>query len=202
MARSGLPIASCHRRMRRGRKDGAGNLGGDLILMIVVMGVAGSGKSTIGSMLARRLGWEFADADAFHPAANVEKMSRGVPLTDEDRAPWLAAIAAWMARLGREGRHGVVACSALKRSYRRVLVGDRPDARIVYLKGAQELIAARMAARSGHFMPVGLLDSQFRTLEEPGPDENPLVVSIAAPPHEMVDAIVLKLRPPSSGGTR
>lgn len=171
-------------------------------MIIVVMGVAGSGKSTIGSMLARRLDWEFADADSFHPAANVEKMSRGMPLSDEDRGPWLAAIADWMARLGREGRHGIVACSALKRSYRRLLVANQPDARIVYLKGERELIAARMAARSGHFMPVGLLESQFRTLEEPGPDENPLVVSIAAPPQDMVDAILLKLRPPLSGDTR
>lgn len=171
-------------------------------MVIVVMGVAGSGKSTIGSMLAHRLDWQFADADSFHPAANVEKMSRGVPLTDEDRFPWLEAIAAWMDRLGREGRHGIVACSALKRSYRRVLVGSRPDARIVYLKGERELIAARMAARSAHFMPVGLLESQFRTLEEPGPDEIPLVVSIAAPPQDMVDAILLKLRPPSSDDTR
>ena len=170
--------------------------------MIVVMGVAGSGKSTIGSMLARRLDWEFADADAFHPAANVEKMSRGVPLTDADRSPWLEAIAAWMDRLGREGRHGIVACSALKRAYRRLLVGNRPDARIVYLKGEPELIATRMAARSRHFMPVGLLESQFRTLEEPGPDENPLVVSIAAPPQDMVDAILLKLRPAASADTR
>ena len=163
--------------------------------MIVVMGVAGSGKSTIGSMLARRLDWEFADANSFHPAANVEKMSRGAPLTDEDRGPWLTAIAAWMDRLRGEGRHGIVACSALKRAYRRVLIGDRPDRRIVYLKGEQALIAARMAARAGHFMPVGLLESQFRTLEEPGPDETPLVISIAAPPQDMVDAILLKLHP-------
>jgi gluconokinase len=197
-----LSIVLRRRRMRRDRKSGARDFGGDLVLMIVVMGVAGSGKSTIGSMLARRLDWEFADADSFHPAANVEKMSRGVPLTDEDRGPWLAAIAAWMARLGREGRHAIVACSALKRSYRRVLVGSRPDARIVYLKGERELIAARMAARNGHFMPVGLLESQFRTLEEPGPEENPVVVSIAAPPQDMVDAILLKLRPPLSGDTR
>jgi gluconokinase len=170
--------------------------------MIVVMGVAGSGKSTIGSMLALRLDWEFADADWFHPAANVEKMSRGEPLTDEDRAPWLQAIAAWMDRLRRDGRHGIVTCSALKRAYRRVLVGNRPDVRIVYLKGEQALIAARMAARAGHFMPVGLLESQFRTLEEPGPDENPLVVPIDAAPQDMVDAIVMKLDLPSSVDTR
>jgi gluconokinase len=164
------------------------------VAAIVVMGVAGSGKSTIGSLLAQRLGWEFADADEFHPPANVEKMSRGVPLTDEDRGPWLRAIAAWMEDLRRQGRRGIVACSALKRAYRRILVGDWSDVRIVYLQGAKDLIAQRMAARSGHFMPVGLLDSQFRTLEEPGPEEDPLVICIAAPPHEMVDDILSQLR--------
>ena len=188
--------------MRRDREGSVRDFGGDQVLVIVVMGVAGSGKSTIGSMLARRLDWQFADANSFHPAANVEKMSRGVPLTDADRHPWLEAIAAWMDRLGREARHGIVACSALKRSYRRLLVGAGRDVRIVYLKGEQALIAARMAARSGHFMPVGLLESQFRTLEEPGADENPLVVSIAAPPQDLVDAILLQLRPPSSAGPR
>jgi carbohydrate kinase (thermoresistant glucokinase family) len=117
-------------------------------------------------------------------------MSRGEPLTDEDRGPWLYAIAAWADALRHTGRRSVVACSALKRAYRRILVGGSADTRIVYLKGEKELIAARMAARSGHFMPVGLLDSQFRTLEEPGPEENPLVVAIDAPPHEMVETIV------------
>jgi gluconokinase len=166
---------------------------GGLVSVIVIMGVAGSGKTTIGSMLARRLDWEFADADWFHPAANVEKMSRGVPLTDEDRRPWLDAIAAWMDRLRQEGKQGIVACSALKRSYRRLLFGGRLGARLVYLRGERALIAGRMATRSGHFMPVGLLDSQFKTLEEPGPDEDPLVVAIDATPQEMVDAILLEL---------
>lgn len=159
--------------------------------VIVIMGVSGSGKSTIASMLAHRLDWEFQDA--LHPAANVEKMRRSVPLTDEDRWPWLRAIAAWIDKAGSTGQRGIIACSALRRSYRDILVGDRSDVRIVYLKGDRELIARRMAARNGHFMPAGLLNSQFQTLEEPGPDENPIVVSIDATPPEVVDAILGEL---------
>lgn len=163
------------------------------VSVIVVMGVAGSGKSTIGTLLARRLDWAFADADSFHPASNVEKMRRGVPLTDDDRLPWLEAIAAWMEGLRRDGQRGIVTCSALKRAYRKILVGGRADTRIVYLKGERDLIASRMVARTGHFMPVGLLDSQFRTLEEPGPEENPIVVAIDATPQAMVEAILRDL---------
>lgn len=169
--------------------------------VVVVMGVSGSGKSTVASLLAGRLGWEFEDGDDFHPPANVEKMQAGHPLTDEDRWPWLAAIAAWIDRLRAEGRHGVVTCSALKRAYREILVGDRPDVRLVYLKGDRELIGRRMAARHGHFMPTSLLDSQFRTLEEPAPDENPLVVSIGATPQAIVAEIgeALSGRPAQGG---
>ena len=170
-------------------------LAGDTHLpsVMVVMGVSGSGKSTIASMLAHRLDWPFEDADWFHPPANVEKMQNGVPLTDEDRWPWLRAIAAWIDETRAAGQRGVVACSALKRSYRDILVDGRGDVRIVYLKGERERIARRMAARSGHFMPPGLLDSQFQTLEEPGPDENPIVVSIDARPREIVDAVLAQL---------
>lgn len=164
--------------------------------VIVVMGVSGSGKSTIGLMLAHRLDWEFEDGDWFHPPANIDKMHNGVPLTDEDRWAWLQAIAAWIDTTRGAGRHGVIACSALKRSYRDILVGARTDVRIVYLKGQRELIARRMAARSGHFMPVGLLDSQFLTLQEPGPDESPIVVPIESPPREIVEAILAELRVP------
>jgi gluconokinase len=171
--------------------------GGSVFSAIVVMGVAGSGKSTIGPMLARRLDCEFVDADSFHPAANVEKMSRGVPLTDDDRRPWLEAIAAWIDRKRAEGERGIVGCSALKRSYRRILAGGRSDVRFVYLKGDRALIARRMTARVGHFMPVGLLESQFKTLEEPGPEENAVIVSIEAKPQEMVDTVLLKLREPA-----
>ncbi len=167
--------------------------------VVVVMGVSGSGKTTVASLLAGRLGWEFEDGDDFHPAANVEKMQSGSPLTDEDRWPWLAAIAAWIDKVRAEGRHGVVTCSGLKRAYRDVLVGGRPDVRLVYLKGDRELIGRRMAARHGHFMPTSLLDSQFRTLEEPGPDENPLVVSVGATPQAIVAEIVGTLRGPAPG---
>lgn len=158
--------------------------------VIVVMGVSGSGKSTIASMLAQRLHWTYEDGDWFHPHSNVEKMHRGEPLTDEDRWPWLHAIAAWIDATQRAGNHGIIACSALKRTYRDVLVGERRYVRIVYLKGEQSLIARRIAARDSHFMPPSLLDSQFATLEEPQADENPIVVSIVPHPRQIVDTIV------------
>jgi gluconokinase len=163
------------------------------LAVIVVMGVSGAGKSTIAAMLANRLGWTYEDADWFHSAANVEKMHSGNPLTDEDRWPWLEGIAAWIDATRREGGHGVIACSALKRAYRRVLVGERSDVRIVYLKGERDLIARRMTTRHGHFMPPALLDSQFAALEEPTAEENPVVVSIAARPHGVVEDIIAQL---------
>ena len=146
--------------------------------VIILMGVSGSGKSTVGAMLAQRLHWEFADADWFHPASNVDKMHKGIPLTDEDRWPWLDAIAAWIDKIRRAGGHGVIACSALKRRYRDVLIGDRSDVHLVYLKGDETLIARRMATRHEHFMPPTLLHSQFAALEEPDVDEMPITVSI------------------------
>jgi gluconokinase len=161
--------------------------------VVVVMGVSGSGKSTIALMLAHRLNWIFEEGDWFHPPSNIEKMHRGEPLTDEDRWPWLEGIAAWIDATRRAGNHGTVACSALKRAYRDILVGDRPDVRIIYLKGERDLIARRLAARNGHFMPPALLDSQFATLEEPQPDEHPIVVSIAPHPREVVEQIVKRL---------
>jgi gluconokinase len=167
--------------------------------IVILMGVSGSGKSTIGRMLAARLQWEFTDADRFHPAANVEKMHKGTPLTDDDRWPWLAAIAAWIDETRGGGGHSVLACSALKRRYREVLIGnrpeDRPDVRLVFLKGEEALIARRLAARHGHFMPPSLLRSQFEALEEPTPDENPVTVSIAPSPDEIVAQIVAALDP-------
>lgn len=161
--------------------------------VIVVMGVSGSGKSTIASMLAHRLHWIYEDGDWFHPPSNIEKMHAGEPLTDQDRWPWLQAIAAWIDATRRVGNHGIIACSALKRAYRDVLVGERHDVRIVYLKGEQDLIARRLMVRDAHFMPPSLLDSQFATLEEPQEDENPIVVSIVPHPRQIVDAIVAAL---------
>ena len=171
---------------------------------LVVMGVSGSGKSTIADKLAERLNWAFGDADKFHPASNVAKMSAGQPLTDEDRWPWLQAIADEIDRVCNAGQHAVIACSALKRAYRDILVHGRNDVRIIYLKGTQELIASRLARRKGHFMPPGLLDSQFKTLEPPGQGETPVTVSIDASVEAIVDDIVrqLKLPPIDIGAPR
>jgi gluconokinase len=157
------------------------------------MGVSGSGKTTVASKLAERLRWTFEDGDLFHPKSNVEKMSAGQPLTDEDRWPWLNAIADEIERVCRAGKHAVIACSALKRTYRDVLLRGRDDVRTVFLNGTQELIAHRLALRKDHFMPPGLLDSQFRTLEPPHLDENAIDVSIDAPVDTIVDDIVSKL---------
>jgi carbohydrate kinase (thermoresistant glucokinase family) len=159
----------------------------------VVMGVSGCGKTTIGEALARRLGWGFADADTFHPPANIAKMSAGQPLDDGDRAPWLAAIAAWIDAWRGRGECGVVSCSALKRRYREVIVGGRPDVCLVHLDGGRDLIASRLAGRHGHFMPGALLDSQFAALEPPDPDEHPLIVSIDRPVAAIVEALVIAL---------
>jgi gluconokinase len=161
---------------------------------LVVMGVSGSGKSTIGETLAARLGWRFADGDRFHPASNVAKMSAGQALTDDDRRPWLQAIADEIDRVCKAGQRLVVACSALKRAYREILLHGRHDVGIVFLDGTEALIASRLAERKGHFMPPDLLASQFQTLEPPGPNERPITVSIDGTVEAIVDAIIRQMK--------
>jgi carbohydrate kinase (thermoresistant glucokinase family) len=162
-------------------------------VIAVVMGVSGSGKTTVSVLLSAALGCQFQEGDDLHPAANVEKMHSGTPLTDADRLPWLRKIGeeidGWRAR----GESGVLTCSALKRAYRNIIIGDRSDVTLVYLRGSRDLIHKRMAARHEHFMPVALLDSQFATLQEPTPDEHPLTVDVGGRPAEIVAEIVRQL---------
>jgi carbohydrate kinase (thermoresistant glucokinase family) len=161
---------------------------------IVLMGVSGSGKSTIGKIIAAQLECPFRDADSFHPKANIEKMSRGEPLTDADRWPWLQAIAAYIAEHRAAGTLCVVTCSALKRAYRDIVTSkQRRDVRLVYLKGDFNLIAARLKARKGHFMPPALLQSQFDALEEPAADEHAITVSIDAAPDDIAGEMLKQL---------
>jgi gluconokinase/6-phosphogluconolactonase len=163
--------------------------------VLVVMGVSGSGKTTVGKLLADRLGWHYQEGDALHPPANVAKMTSGTPLTDADRLPWLNLVAARIDAWRSRGEAGVITCSALKRAYRDIIVGDRPDVSLVHLKGSRELIGRRMAARKGHFMPTALLDNQFATLQEPAPEERAITVDIDGTPAEIVDEILRHLRP-------
>ncbi len=154
--------------------------------VVVVMGVAGVGKSTVAQALAQRLGALCAEGDDFHPEANIAKMSAGIPLDDSDRWPWLQRIAEWMSERGREGVGAVVTCSALKRSYRDVLRAGYPDVFFVHLSGDRALIGDRMSHRAGHFMPTSLLDSQFETLEPLQPDEKGVVLDVGVGPEELV----------------
>jgi gluconokinase len=154
------------------------------------MGVAGSGKSLIGAALAHALGIEFVEGDEFHSAENIERMSRGIALTDDDRARWLRSLAARLREAEKAGVGLVISCSALKRSYRDILRADASDLRFVFLKGDRALIAKRLAGRRGHFMPPSLLNSQFATLEEPSPDENAWVCDIRKSPQDLVAALV------------
>src|ERR1700683_131768 len=158
-------------------------------MVVIVMGVVGAGKTTVGRLLAEDLGWNFADADDFHPASNIEKIRQGIPLTDADRQPWLdrlrAAIMTWM----KDGRNVALACSALKQSYRQQLeVG--PEVQFVYLKGTASLVAERLRARKGHFADEHILDSQLADLEEP---ESAVTVDISSTPQEIVAEIPQKL---------
>ena len=140
-------------------------------MILIVAGVAGSGKTTIGALLAGRLHWQFADADTFHPEANVVKMRAGIPLTDTDRQPWLRAVAEWMDARIADGESGVVTCSALKHSYRDLLLAGRPAATMVFLQVGRDVLDRRLMARHDHFFPEKLLDSQLAALEPPMPDE-------------------------------
>jgi gluconokinase len=171
-------------------------------VIAVVMGVSGSGKTTVSALLSAALGCQFQEGDDLHPAENVEKMHGGTPLTDADRMPWLHKIAeeidGWRAR----GESGVLTCSALKRSYRDIIIGGRPDVTLVYLKGSHDLIRRRMAARHEHFMPVALLDSQFATLQEPTPDEHPIIVDVGSRPAEIAAEIVHQLEERQGSGQR
>ena len=164
------------------------------VAAIVVMGVSGAGKSTVGRLIAAELDCAFRDADSFHPPANIAKMKSGQPLTNEDRWPWLRAIAAWIAEHRAAGTTCVVTCSALKPRYRDIVTDNqRADVRLAYLKGDFDLIAARLAARKGHFMPPALLKSQFDALEEPAADEHAIVAPIDAPPEKIAARAITAL---------
>jgi len=164
-------------------------------MIVIVAGVSGSGKTTVGAMLAGRLSWPFADADDFHPAANVEKMRAGIPLTDEDRWPWLQAIAAWMDERIARGEPAVITCSALKRSYRDRLLGGRPQAQMIFLAVDRDVLAKRLAARAGHFFPEQLLGTQLDALNPPGPDERVISVVPTDTPAGTVASIIAVLWP-------
>lgn len=161
-------------------------------MVVIVMGVTGAGKSTIGRALASSLGWEFHDGDDLHSDESIRKMRGGQPLTDLDRAPWILAVRQVVQAMLSSGVNGVVACSALKESYRDQIVGDRASVKLVYLKGSQRLIEERLAGRIGHFINPELLQSQFDTLEEPE-DRDAMVVDISAAPEAIVDAIRARL---------
>jgi gluconokinase len=163
-------------------------------MIVVLAGVSGSGKTTVGESLARRLAWPFTDGDSLHPAANIAKMRAGVPLTDEDRWPWLAAVAAVIDERIAAGQSAVVACSALKRSYRDLLLAGRPAVRMVFLDVDRDLLAARLAARHGHFFRADLLASQLADLENPQPAERILVLPAVGTPEQMAQQIISRLQ--------
>ena len=165
-------------------------------MVIICMGVSGAGKSTVGRLVAAALGAAFVEGDDYHPPANVEKMSRGEPLTDADRRPWLTALAAAIDEWLAAGRATVLTCSALKQAYRDILIGDRRDVWLVNLRGDRDLIARRLAARRGHFMPPSLLASQFAALEAPAPAAGVITVDIAAT-SAAIAAEVLRHLPPA-----
>lgn len=162
---------------------------------LVLMGVAGSGKTTLAEILRDRLGRPYAEADEFHPPANIEKMSAGTPLDDDDRWPWLRAIRDWLTEQTRAGQPSVVTCSALKRAYRDVLREAEGRVRFVHLTAEQDVLAQRMSGRSGHFMPTTLLPSQLSTLQPLGDDEDGVTVTVDVPPQEIADRVLARLHP-------
>jgi carbohydrate kinase (thermoresistant glucokinase family) len=164
-----------------------------LPVVLVLMGVSGSGKTTVAKLIADRLGWAFEEGDALHPQANVAKMAAGHPLDDDDRAPWLAKVADWIDARLAAGQSGVITCSALKRKYRALIDRRGAGVEFVFLHGSRELIAARLATRQGHFMPSSLLASQFETLEEPAAGEPVVRVEIDGTPEAIADAVLATL---------
>jgi gluconokinase len=160
----------------------------------MVMGVSGVGKTTVATALADRLGWSFQEGDTLHPPANIAKMGAGEPLTDDDRAPWLDQVKAWIDAQIERGSPGVITCSALKRAYRDRIRAGRRTIALVFVEGDHDLIARRLEGRDGHFMPRALLGSQFATLEPPTPDEHPIIVSAGDPPDEQLRRIEHALR--------
>jgi carbohydrate kinase (thermoresistant glucokinase family) len=185
--RSATPISDAEREAAKGVMPN----------VLVLMGVSGSGKSTIALELQRVLGWRFQEGDDLHPPANVEKMRSGHPLDDADRLPWLQAIAKWIDERLAAGEPGIITCSNLKRAYRQITIGDRRGVTLVYLKGEEQVIHDRIAQRQHRYMPPSLLQSQFDTLEEPGPDEHPVVVVVHGPVAEIVTELLKRLVPPS-----
>lgn len=168
-------------------------------MQVVVMGVSGSGKSTVADLLSERTGCALAEGDDFHPASSIARMAAGRPLDDPLRAPWLAAITSWLTERAARGECAVVSCSALTRAYRDVLRGAGPDVRMVHLAGPRELVAQRLAVRRGHFMPPELLDSQYAALEPLDADEPGITVDLAHTPEQIADQIIHRLFPHSAG---
>jgi ribose 5-phosphate isomerase A len=158
--------------------------------ILVVMGVSGSGKTTIAEELSARLGWPFEEGDSLHPEANIAKMHAGIPLTDADRLPWLERVAAWIDGQRTKKEPGIISCSALKRAYRQIVIGDRPQVRLVYLRGGLDAMVEHLAGRHGHFFPAELLRSQIDTLEEPEPSEEALTVDASASAEQVADTII------------